>query len=226
MLKPYKKISKRELKEDKFVTLTIQVKEYLEKNGKMLMYAGLAVVVIIFLVSFFIRSKKQANVTANELLGKASFSFSQGNESGGETQLKELIQNYDGVTAAGQGCYLLAKYYWQKDDFTNAKIYFKQYLDDYAEDPLLSSGAHAGFADCLYQEGNLEEAARHYENAARVDKNLPMAPSYLFSAAKCFIELNDLTKAKGLAAEIIENYEDSEYKSRAEYLLNVIKYKV
>lgn len=226
MLKPYKKISKRELKEDKFVTLTIQVKEYLEKNGKMLMYAGLAVVVIIFLVSFFIRSKKQANVTANELLGKASFSFSQGNESGGETQLKELIQNYDGVTAAGQGCYLLAKYYWQKDDFTNAKIYFKQYLDDYAEDPLLSSGAHAGFADCLYQEGNLEEAARHYENAARVDKNLPMAPSYLFSAAKCFIELNDLAKAKGLAAEIIENYEDSEYKSRAEYLLNVIKYKV
>ena len=36
----------------------------------------------------------------------------------------------------------------------------------------------------------------------------------------------DLSKAKSLAAEIIENYEDSEYKSRAEYLLNMIKYKV
>jgi TolA-binding protein len=192
----------------------------------MLMYAGVAVVVVIFLVSFFIRSKKQANVAANELLGKASFAFGQGNESSGETQLKELIQNYDGVTAAGQGCFLLAKYYWQKDDFTNAKIYFKQYLDDYAEDPLLTSGAHAGYADCLYNEGNLEQAARYYESAARIDKNLPLAPSYLFSAAKCFMELNNLPKAKNLAAEIIENYENSEYKSRAEILLNMIKYKV
>jgi len=50
------------------------------------------------------------------------------------------------VTAAGQGCFLLAKLYWEQDDTTNAKIYFKKYIDDYGDDDLLFSAALAGYA--------------------------------------------------------------------------------
>ena len=225
MLKPYKRISKRELKQDKFVTMTIKAKEYVEGNSRLIMYGTIALLAVIVIVSFLARSKRQANVAANELLGKASFTLSQGNMQQGETQLKELIDNYSGVTAAGQGCFMLAKYYWQKNDFTNAKLYFEKYLDDYSDDPLLTAAAYAGFGDCLSQEGKTLEAAKNYEKAARVDKDSPQTPAYLFSAAQAYLTANDLAKAQGLAQEIVKDHDKSEFKIKAEILISILKMK-
>jgi TolA-binding protein len=224
-LKPYKRISKRELKQDKFVTITIKAKEYVENNSRMIMWGTVAVLALILIVSFMARSKRQANIKANELLGKATFTLSQGNMQQGETELKELIDNYSGVTAAGQGCFLLAKYYWQKNDYANAKIYFEKYIDDYSGDELLTAAAYAGYGDCLAQEGKTMQAAQNYEKAARVDKESPQTPAYLFSAARAYLTANDLTKAQSLAEEIIKDHEQSEFKNKAEVLISMVKMK-
>jgi len=225
MLKPYKRISKRELKQDKFVTYTLRTKEYIENNARMIMWGAVLILAVIVISSFLMRSKRQAEVEANDLLGQVSIAFAQGNVQQGEQLTKQLIENFKGVDAAGRGCFMLAKYYWQQSDFINAKSYFSQYLDEYADDPLLSSAAYAGYADCLLDEGSIQEAAQNYELAARVDKNSPQAASFLYSAAKAFMEINDLSRAEKLANEIMKNYEKSEYKGKAEILLSMIKLK-
>lgn len=225
MLKPYKKMSKRELKQDKFVTYTLKTKEYIENNARMIMWGAVLILAVIVISSFLMRSKRQAVIEANDLLGQVSIAFAQGNVQQGEQLTKQLIENYEGLNAAGRGCFMLGKYYWQQSDFANAKYYFSQYLDDYDDDPLLSSAAYAGYADCLLDEGSIQEAAQNYEKAARVDKNSPQAPSFLYSAARAYMEIEDLTRAEKLANEIMENYEKSEYKSKAEILLSMIKLK-
>jgi TolA-binding protein len=226
MLKPYRRITKKELKQDKFLTYTIKSKEFIEKNSRTLMYGGVAILVVILLTSFYMNSKRQANFEAVELLGKAQFTIMKGDLTNGEAELKTLVENYDGVTAAGQGCFLLAKFYWRQDDLANAKIYFKKYIDNYSDDDLLTSAAYAGYADCLVSENNLAEAAKNYEKAARVDKDLPQAPDFLYSAAKVYVDINDLEKGKELATDIVENYPTSEFKQKAEILLGIIKLKV
>ena len=226
MLKAKKKITKRELKEDKFVLFTIKVKDYIEDNAKLLMQMGIGLLIVIILVSFYVRSKKTANIEANTLLGKAQLANMQGNVNTAETVLKQLVEDFDGVTASGQGCFLLAKIYWEKDDTTNSKVYFKKYFEDYAEDNLLTSAAFAGYADCLLQEGNVKAAAEHYEQASKVDRQLPQTPSYLFSAASAYLEVQDFEKAKKLANDIVENYSTSDYKRKAEILLSVVELKV
>ena len=141
-------------------------------------------------------------------------------------QIKELIDNYQGVEAAGQGCFFLAKYYWQQSDFANAKTYFRQYLDDYKDDPLLTAAAYAGYADCRYNEGDTLEAAHNYERAARAAKESPLTPSYLYSAARAYLEASDISKARKLANEIVERFEDNQaVKTEAEVLLSMIKLK-
>ena len=225
MLKPYKRISKRELKQDKFVTYTLKTKEYIENNTRLIMWGAVLILAVIVISSFLMRSKRHAEIEANDLLGQVSIAFAQGNVQQGEEMTKQLVENYEGVKAAGRGCFMLAKYYWQQSDFTNAKYYFSQYLDDYDDDPLLSSAAYAGYADCLLDEGSILEAARNYEKAARVDKNSPQAPSFLYSAARVYMEIDDLAKAEKLASEIMEKYDKSEYKSKAEILLSMIKLK-
>jgi tetratricopeptide (TPR) repeat protein len=225
MLKPYRKITKKELKEDKFVMYTIKAKEYVENNSKTLLWAGVILVLAIVAITWYARSKSQANITANQLLGQAQFAFAQGNDSLGIKQIKSLIDDYAGVPAAGQGCFLLAKYYWQLDDFANAKIYFKKYIDDYGNDDLLTSGAMAGYADCLIKDNDAAGAASYYEKAAEVNKNLPLAPSYLYSAALAYQDAGELDKASKIADQIIKNYDKSDYKQKAELLLEMIKLK-
>jgi len=78
MLKPYRKITKKELKEDKFVMYTIKAKEYVENNSKTLLWAGVILVLAIVAITWYARSKSQANITANQLLGQAQFAFAQG----------------------------------------------------------------------------------------------------------------------------------------------------
>ncbi len=226
MLKPYKKISKRELKQDKFVSYTLRAKEYAENNGRTLMWIGGFIVAVILILAYLAHSKSQANVKANELLARATFSYEQGNAQQGEELLKQLVDNYAGVIAAGQGCFYLAKIYWQQNDFANAKIYFKKYIDDYKDDILLTSAAYAGYGDCLLEEGNVKDAARNYEKAAQVDTESPQAPSFYYSAARAFLDAKDYQNARKVASIIVDNYDKSEYKTKAEILLNMIKLEV
>ncbi|GAB4379145.1 MAG: hypothetical protein Kow0042_28230 [Calditrichia bacterium] len=226
MLKPKKKITRRELKEDKFVTFTLKARDFIEENAKLLVRVGIGVLILIILVSFYVRSKRSANIQANALLGEAQLLMMQGDTSRVETLLKQLVEDYSGVTAAGQGCFLLGKLYWEKEDFTQAETYFKKYIDDYADDDLLTASALAGYADCLFQKGEIREAARNYEKAGRINRELPLSASYLYSAARAYMDIQETEKARALAEEIIKNYETSDFKDKAEILLNMIKYNV
>jgi tetratricopeptide (TPR) repeat protein len=223
MLKPKKKISKRELKEDKFIEFTLKARDFVEDNAKWLIRGGIFVLIAIILISFYVRSKRKANVEANQLLGEAQLVQAQGNTKKAEDLLNQLVKDYEGVTAAGQGTYLLAKLYWQQGDTEKAKIYFKKYTDEYSNDDLLTSSALAGYANCLMRQNEVGEAAKNYEKAAEVDKESPQAPSFFYSAALAYMQADNYKKAQEMAQKIIKNYDKSEYKQKAEVLLNMAK---
>ncbi|GAB4332604.1 MAG: hypothetical protein Kow0037_10270 [Calditrichia bacterium] len=225
MLKAKKKITKRELKEDKFVTFTFKARDWIEENAKTLIYGGIALLVLIVLISFYTRSKQNANIQANAMLGEAQLAMSQNDSDKAERLLLKLVEDYSGVTAAGQGCYVLAKLYWEKEEFAKAETYFQKYIDDYADDELLTASALAGLADCYLHKQDVKGAAELYERAAKVNKDLPLTPSFLYSAARAYMESEDSAKAASLAKEIIKNYEKSDYKNKAELLLNMLQFK-
>jgi len=52
MLKPKKKITKRELKQDKFVIFTLKAKDYIEENARKLLRIGIGILIFFFLYSF------------------------------------------------------------------------------------------------------------------------------------------------------------------------------
>ncbi len=223
MLKARKKISKRELKEDKFVLFTLKAKDYVENNAKMLIRVGIGVLVLIIVVTLYVRSKHNAGIKAASLFGEAQFYYDRNNYNQAEEKLNELISDYAGVKAAGHGDFLLAKIYWQQSDWENAQKYFKKYIDDYADDDILTSAAMAGYADCLVNQGNSQEAAQYYEKAARVNKELPSVAGYYFSAARAYYDAKEFKKSEEMANHLIENYKDSQYVSEAKILLNMAK---
>ena len=81
------------------------------------------------------------------------------------------------------------------------------------------------FQNLESQLTKLHSIWRYYEKAANVNKNLPLAPSYLYSAALAYHDAGDLDQARKVADQIIRNYDKSDYKQKAELLLEMIKLK-
>ncbi len=224
MLKKKKKITKKELKQDKFVLFTLQAKQFFDEHQKTIFQIGTVAIVLIALLTFYINSKRSATEKANSFLGQAQIEWQMGNKDRAITLLKELIQRYEGTGPAGQGTFLLARIYWQDGNYTEAKKYFKKYIDDYGDDRILTPAAFAGYADCLLSEKKYAEAAQYYEKAARANPDFPEAPSFLYSAAIAYKDAGNVRKAKEIVEKIIKDYSDSQYKSRAELLLAMLKF--
>jgi len=224
MLKPKKKITKKELKQDKFVIFTLQAKKYFDEHQKAILQAGIGIIILIILITFYVNSKRSAAEKASSFLGQAQIELQMGNQDRAITLLKELVDRYEGTVPAGQGTFMLARIYWQNGDYTNAKEYFKKYIDDYANDPILTPAAFAGYADYLLIEKKYAEAAQYYEKAAKANPEFPEAASFLYSAAIAYRDAGDVKKAKEIVEKILKDYSDTQYRSRAELLLAMLDY--
>ena len=224
MQHPRKKITRKELKQDKFIIATLKAKDFLEKNSKLVIRSIFGLVIIIVLVTFFVRSKQTANVNAASMLSRAQFMLGGPQQEATADSLKVIVDRYDGTIAAGKATYLLAKIYWEANDFENAKIYFKKFIDDYLDETVVSQSALAGYADCLIKEENYGEAAEYYERAAEVDAKYPETPEFLFSAATAYKDAGKIDKAEKLAERLVADYNNPQIKNKAEVLLEDLKY--
>jgi len=225
MLKPKRKISRRELKEDKFVLTVLKAREWFETHSRKVFYGIVALLAVFLLVSFYSQSRKKAEEAASYMLSQAQLALAKGDENTAIARLNDLTDRYEGTSSAGYATFLLGKIYWQKNDTLKAEEYFKKYIEDYSGDRFITPAALAGYADCLVLKGQYEEAAQQYQRAAEINPEFPMAPVYLFSAAMAYSDAGKIDRALPLLKKIVEDYESSPYRDRAELLLAQLELK-
>lgn len=223
MLKARKKVTKRQIKEDKLVTTYFKTIDFFNRNSKHVTIGLVAVIAVFVLVILFSRSKKTAELNASEQLTRANAEISQNNLNQATDILLNMVENYSGTRSAGNGVYLLAYTYFQKGDYEKARIHFEKYLDDYAKDPILSSAAYSGLGASLEQENKYLEAAQWYEKGAQKFADHFNAPQQLLDAGRCYSLASRMDKAKVCYETIIQKYSNSTLKSDAELYLAKLK---
>ncbi len=223
MLKAKKKYTKRELKQDQFVLATMKAKSFFEDHYRQIVYGVLGVVAVAALVWFYLNSQKSAQKEALSLLSTGQEQIRNGDKENGMATFAEIAERYNGTPAAGEAAFFLAKFYWEDNDFTQAKKYFKVVIDDYAGKNIMAQAAYAGYADCLMGEKEYAEAAKNYEKAAIIDPMFPMAADYFYSAAQAYREAGNPQKAKELSDKVIKDYNNPTLKNRAEVLLQSLE---
>jgi TolA-binding protein len=219
MLKARKRITKRQIKEDKFVTFYFKAVDFFKKNMNKVTIGLVVVLAVIILVMLFRQSKKTAELNASVQLAKANSEIAHGQYQQTIDILLNMINNYSGTSSASRGVYLLAHTYFQNGEYENAITYFKKYLDDYGGDPILTSGAYSGLGACYEQLGKLSDAAQAYENGATKYAGSFEAPQQLMNAARCYALENRIADAKNCYEKVIEQYPKSDLKSDAELFL-------
>ena len=222
MLKAKKKYTKKELKQDKFILATVQAKSFVEENATRIMYAVIGVIAVAVLIWFYFDSKETTSQNAQSLLAAAENEFHMGQKDAAIASFSELIDQYAGTSSAAKATFLLARIQLEDNNIEQAKIYYKLFIDDYADGNLMAQGAYAGYADCLVSEKNHLEAAEYYQKAAEVVPDFPQADAYLYSAAHQYKDAGDLDQAKRLAQKLVDESENQNVKNLAEVLLETL----
>ena len=223
MLKARKRISKRQIKEDKFVTFYFKALDFYKAHSSKVTIGLIAISAIIILIFFLIQSKKTAELNASEQLARANTEIGRGELQQAVDILSNMSENYSGTRSASKGVYLLAYTYFQKGEYENAITSFEKYLDDYADDSILSSAAYSGLGACYEQLGKFLEAAQSYEKGATKFTDNYNAPQQLMDAGRCYKLENRVADARKCYQTVIDNYPESTFKSDAELYLATIK---
>jgi tetratricopeptide (TPR) repeat protein len=214
MLTKRKKLSKKEIKEDKLVETYYKAYGFVEENkSKIAMYAGVLVLVIVA-VYFYVQNRNSNNEEAGLQLSRVMSLYDAGSyleaiEGRTGTQikgLKKIVEEY-GSTENGE----IAKVYLANSySFLGKQEEALKYYKDYSGgNDLFEAAALAGEAGYYAYKNEFEKAADTYLKASKVSEEDILNPEYMLSAAKNYMKAGNNEQAKELLENIRDNYNTS-----------------
>lgn len=214
MLKPKKKISKKEIKEDKLVTTYFEATTWYETNKKIVNGVLTGVVVIAIIVVAYMNNVNSNNVKANTELGKVVTYYDQGKFDlaiSGNLQenirgLQSIVDDYGNTKAGELAKFYLANSYFAQGDYDKAVKYF---LSVSVSDELITASALSGAASCYEAKKDFEKAAATFEKAAyKSAKDVNVAEN-IFHAARNYLAAGNKEKASELFKKVKKEYPTS-----------------
>ncbi len=210
MLKPRKKISKREIKEDPLVTKYFETQKFIQRHNKKIQI-GLSAIIVFMVVSILmIRSKQNSEIAAINELGMAEIYYYSQQYNQAIEAFTQILESYSGTSAAATAVFLTANIYFIQEDYENAEKYFRLYTDNYHSKDIFTASSLAGLAACSETYGQYNEAAVLYENAGKKYPNSFEAPFHLKNAARCYVLAENIHKGKEIFQFILDKYEVKE----------------
>jgi len=219
MLKPRKRITKKHLKEDKFVTYVFKFNDYFRREWKKLSYIGMGIVAVIVIIFMFINSRRKAELRASAELARAEISYLNEDYDRAIQDLARIDNIYKGTKSAGISVFYLANSYFNMGNYEKAEETYKRYLGEYDDDPMLHASSLAGIAATYEEREMYDRAVEYYKKAAADYPKLFTAAENLINAARCLKLEGKKEEAKILLDRVLEEYPESLFREKAEILL-------
>ncbi len=222
MLKPRKRLTKKQLKEDKLVTFYVKATAFVEENSKYLFGGAIAFVLLIAMVFAYSNSLKSAQQKASVELARATRAYDAGDYQNALLMLSNLVEEYGRTQSGKIGLLYLANSYYFTGDYQSALENYKKFVSKFKGDDYLIASGMRGIAACYEQMEKWQEAAEQYEKTAKKFPKSILAPELLIKAARCYTNAGDKEKAKELYQKVIDDYPKAQEKQEALLLLAML----
>ncbi len=210
-----KKLSKKEIKEDKLVTTYYKSLSFFEENKQRLsIYLGVFIVVVAA-AFFYISQKGKTNDEAQLHLSRVMQIYDTGSFleaiEGRPAQniigLRKIVDEY-GSTEFGESAKIyLANSYFMLGNLEEAYNYYKDYS---GSNNLFKAAAFAGEAGYFESKNEFEKAGELFRKAAFVSKENVLNPEYLLKAGINYLNAKKHTAAKDMFERIKKDYATSQ----------------
>lgn len=208
------KLTKREIKEDKFATFMLTTKDQLTENWQYAAIGVAAVILVVAAIVYYFSNRSSANIEVAEKLATAQMDYRSGNTQVAIMSLTQIADEAGGATAR-QAKFLLGKVNFDSKNYPEAIRYWEQFLAQYSDDPFFKSSALGGIATSYENQGQFDQAAGKFVEAADAFKTGPSAAEYLFGAMRCYLLAGDKAKAQTYLDRIRAEWPGTSLETRA-----------
>ncbi len=212
------KLTKRQIKEDKFTAFMLTSKQQVEENWQ---YLAIAVIVAILGVVgsvYYLDSVEETSRLAAANLSKGNLEFRGGNSQVALLTFNDIINNYGGTKSAEQATFMLGKVNLQTRNYSEAIRFFEMYLQKYSKNLLNRASSYTGLGTAMENQGNFLEAAEAFEKGTMELPESPLQQSLRFGAMRNYLKVDNVEKARPHFKYITENFEGTETANRASRL--------
>lgn len=209
LFKPVKRLSKRQIKEDRLLITIARSWEWVRLNYPKVLAGVAAAGVLIAGISYLSGRGNKQSVEAAEAFSRAQVAAMEGRMGEALIQGEDVSKKYDGTGAGAQALLLVANAYFEMGRVGEARSAFQRCMDDYKGDPIMVYAGWNGLAACLEQEGKLGDAVTKYEGFAEKYPGSPFAPSALKEAARCYRQLGNGQRERATLQVIVDKYKTS-----------------
>lgn len=228
MLRPKKKLSKREIKQDKLVTTYFKIYDRIFDYRRQLIIAGVAILIVAIGTILYYNNFQAENERAMTELGKIYPLYDEGNYeraiNGIPEQnimgLRDITANFKRTEAGKIAAFYLANAYYHLGDYDEAYRYFDSFQ---GSDALLRASALAGKAAIYEYRGEHQRAAELFEQAATRFGKTAVTPENLNHAGRNYFEAGEMTRALNIFNRIQEEYPESAFSRDVERYIAQIR---
>ncbi len=206
------KITKRDLKEDKFATTMLLAKDNIVENW-MYYAGGLAFIfILVFGITFLKQEGEKKDVEAAVFYNKGLSLYLNQQHEQAIVELTTVLDEFGSSDVAKQAQFNLGNAYFAKNDYDMAISAFETYIQKYGgEDKYFTTSALAGIAASLASKGDHLGAADKYREAAERYTDFKLAGEYYLYAMKAYIAGGNLESARVIYATMAKKFESTAY---------------
>ena len=204
------RITKRQLKEDKFTTFMLTSKDRLQDSWQFVVIGIVAVILVVVAVVYYFDVQRSSADEAGMKFAQALMDYRSGNNQVAVLSFAQLVEEYGDQPAAEYSTYLLGISNYRQRNYDEAVRYYEEYLTRYKGDLLVRAGALAGVAACYEDQGRFPEAMEKYEQAISEYSSGPQIGDYHLGAMRCAAGAGNSEKAREHLAFIQQEYKGTQ----------------
>ncbi len=195
MLRPKKKITKKEIKRDPFLETVDQAQAHIEENRSKYLQVGIGIVALIIGLNVISNNSNIRKSKASSSLGDALLTMDLNDPITAKFQLETVINEYENTTSASLAKYYLGKMSYDNSDNVNAEKYLSSYLNDNPKG-FLAPSASIILADIFIGEEDFEKGIVLLDNCIKNTKSIKDLRQLKIRKAEYYLHNGQKTEAK------------------------------
>ncbi len=209
------KLSKRQIKEDKFTTFVLSTKQQVQDNWQFLAIGAVIVVLLIVAVVYYMDSKTSSVNESALDYAKAIGEYRSDNKLVASNMLQQIISDNKNEQITEKSTFMLGKIYYDMRNYTEAIRFWEQYVAQYKTNILDVSAAYAGIASSYENQGQYAQGAEFFQKAINAYTDGPLEGDYYTGSMRNYLLAGDKENAKLQLDMMEEKFDETDLYIRA-----------
>lgn len=222
MLKPQRKIIRKEIKRDPFLETIDKIEYNFEQNRKTYLYIALGFIAVIISGNFLLNKQSQKDIDSNSALGIALVAFDNEDYENAKFQFETILSDFSGTNSSNIANYYLGKISFENNDLTKAESYLNEYLNN-SEPDILIPGTIKILSNIALKNNEFDKAIKLLDRGLRLGLDNNISNEFKLLKVSILIEQDKIEIAQNILNEILlEKKLPTHLKQRSEELIGMM----